>query len=215
MSKLEIPMSWYPEVTASVEKAVADWEENNPNFKSLLDEAAEANFKQWGIPYFRAGVVALRKPDEKILMMREGRIKVKDIIKKIGSPDYENYCLVEKGFKKGDWVDGDYGWNLPSGRLKLGENFEDAAVREVKEETGWDIKIKGCLCCRVSKDPKNPYVMPIYLADAISGPEEFSTPETRETTAIGFFSFEGVSALMDANVLRSPGFVKEALDSFQ
>jgi 8-oxo-dGTP diphosphatase len=34
-------------------------------------------------------------------------------------------------------------WNFPSGRIELGEDILDAARREVKEETGYDVKITG------------------------------------------------------------------------
>lgn len=33
-------------------------------------------------------------------------------------------------------------WNWPQGTLERGENLEDAAIREVKEETGLDIQIE-------------------------------------------------------------------------
>lgn len=36
-------------------------------------------------------------------------------------------------------------WNLPSGRLKKGETLEQAAIREAKEETGFDIRITRAL----------------------------------------------------------------------
>lgn len=34
-------------------------------------------------------------------------------------------------------------WNFPGGRIETGEDILDAARREVKEETGYDIKLTG------------------------------------------------------------------------
>ncbi len=53
--------------------------------------------------------------------------------------------LVRKS-KKGDEVmlvyrDRYDDWSLPKGKLKRGESFEDAAVREVEEETGCTVRL--------------------------------------------------------------------------
>lgn len=39
---------------------------------------------------------------------------------------------------RGPWADH---WAVPGGRIEMGERMADAAVREVKEETGLDIRI--------------------------------------------------------------------------
>lgn len=36
-------------------------------------------------------------------------------------------------------------WNFPAGRVELGETFAEAAVRETKEESGYDVKIDGII----------------------------------------------------------------------
>jgi 8-oxo-dGTP pyrophosphatase MutT (NUDIX family) len=45
-------------------------------------------------------------------------------------------CLLVRGFKEGS------GWGFPKGKLSLNESDEECAVREVMEETGFDISGK-------------------------------------------------------------------------
>lgn len=48
------------------------------------------------------------------------------------------YILVQEAKKKC------YGkWNLPAGHLEFNESLEQGAIREIKEETGCDVKLDG------------------------------------------------------------------------
>lgn len=49
------------------------------------------------------------------------------------------------------------GWEYPGGMVEPGETFQDALLREVKEETGIDVEIMGFvgLCKNVEKDVVN------------------------------------------------------------
>lgn len=49
------------------------------------------------------------------------------------------------------------GWEYPGGMVEPGETFQEALVREIKEETGVDVEITGFvgLCKNVEKDIVN------------------------------------------------------------
>ena len=58
-------------------------------------------------------------------------------------------------------------WSFPSGYVDLGETVESAAVREVKEETGVDIKINFLI--GVYSSVSRPLVLLAYGAEVLSG----------------------------------------------
>ncbi|MCX6023454.1 MAG: NUDIX hydrolase [Chloroflexi bacterium] len=77
-------------------------------------------------------------------------------------------------------------WTFPSGFMELGETAEDAAVRETKEETNLDIRIRSLL--NVYSRAEIGIVNIVYLADVIGGEVRLN----READEIVAFSRDAV-----------------------
>ena len=69
-------------------------------------------------------------------------------------------------------------WELPGGKVEPGEFFDDALVREIKEETNLDAKV-GDFCEAVQKDSihKRTVQLIMYLDD-VKGDVEISDEHT-------------------------------------
>ena len=84
-----------------------------------------------------------------------------------------NICLVYKGDKllvldrkKNDWP----GLTFPGGHVERNENFQEAVIREVKEETGLDIQ--NPILCGIEEfktKEEDRYLMFYYKTDRFSG----------------------------------------------
>lgn len=46
-------------------------------------------------------------------------------------------------------------WVIPGGKVEWGENLEQAAIREIKEETNLDVDIVKFICWKEIIEPKN------------------------------------------------------------
>lgn len=84
-------------------------------------------------------------------------------------------CLVEQDEKFLIVQEGKPGregrWNLPGGHLEGVETVAEAAIREVKEETGYDVELTGFLGLyqSVFRDKQLSVAGPIFLGKVIGG----------------------------------------------
>lgn len=69
------------------------------------------------------------------------------------------------------------GWEMPGGQVEEGESLQAAAIREVKEETGIDIKIEKF--CGVFQNVEGSICNTLFLAKPIGG-KETTSPESLE-----------------------------------
>ena len=58
-------------------------------------------------------------------------------------------------------------WSFPSGYVDRGEVVEDGAAREVREETGLEVRLTGFVGLYSRRD--NPVVLAVYAAEVVGG----------------------------------------------
>ena len=65
-----------------------------------------------------------------------------------------------------------FGWALPGGFVDYGESLEQAAVREAKEETSLDVKLKYQMFTYSdpARDPRQHTITTVYIAEASGEP---------------------------------------------
>ena len=70
-------------------------------------------------------------------------------------------------------------WSIPGGRLELGETIAEGVVRELREETGLDVRVLGLIevferifhdeAAPASAPPRYHFVILDYLCEVVSG----------------------------------------------
>ncbi len=90
-------------------------------------------------------------------------------------------CVVEKDNKilmVQEGLDFCYGqWNYPAGHVDEFENITEAAIREVKEETGLDVKLKGVLPISETDLKDETHIIIRFVAEVIGGKITFDSNE--------------------------------------
>lgn len=100
-------------------------------------------------------------------------------------------------------------YNLPAGHVDKDEQLEAAAVREAKEETGYDVRLIEQIALYHESAPQS--VKHVYLAEIIGGEEKAQEGEILEVV---WCSFEDVSILEQAGKIRAP-WVFDVISKFE
>lgn len=97
-------------------------------------------------------------------------------------------------------------WNLPAGHVDQGETLEQAATREAKEETGFEVIIKRHLIT-VHQAIDRP-VLHAFEAEIVNGDLHFPEDELLD---VKWFSYDEIIAMKDQ--LRNVEYILGAVDT--
>lgn len=68
-------------------------------------------------------------------------------------------------------------WTMPGGKLEYGESFEEGAIREVKEETGIELKDMSIICINNDKNEHAHFVTIGLFSDNFEGEPQIMEPD--------------------------------------
>lgn len=103
------------------------------------------------------------------------------------------YLLVQEKLPKA------YGlWNIPAGYVDKGESIEHAAVREAKEEAGYDVELLGKI--DVYHDAIESPIKHAFRARIVGGELRIQPDEILDAK---WFSFDAITAMNQAGQIRA------------
>ena len=124
------------------------------------------------------------------------KVIVGGIIEKEGK-----YLLVQEAKKKCYEK-----WNFPAGHLDFNESLEQGAIREIKEETGCDVKLDGVcyVANRILEDDL--FVMIVFNAKLINENIEFDKEEILD---VKWFDYDEIVNTME--IMLRGNYVRTAV----
>jgi 8-oxo-dGTP diphosphatase len=88
-------------------------------------------------------------------------------------------------------------WNIPAGHVDKGESIEDAAVREVKEESGYNVELDGKI--DIYHETVASPVRHAYRASIIGGELKIQAEEILDAD---WFSYDEITSMKRGGKLR-------------
>lgn len=84
-------------------------------------------------------------------------------------------------------------WSFFGGYVDRGEKVEEAAIREVKEETNLDVQLDSFI--GIYSENANPHVVIAYSASIINNDASNLLPQLEEVSELAFFAWEEMPPL--------------------
>lgn len=100
-------------------------------------------------------------------------------------------------------------WSVPGGHLKPGESIPDGAIREVKEETGHDIRLIGLHPLINCVSPYGTLILIPFAAEILETTGIHTQPDPDEILETGYFTRAEIEAMRDE--LRFPELITDLL----
>lgn len=98
-------------------------------------------------------------------------------------------------------------WNLPAGRLDEGETIFEGAIREIKEETGLQVELKGILQIGNKKLKNADFVSIIFHTSPLTDEIKFDYNEIMDAK---WFTYDEIMNMKEN--LRSPELIINAIE---
>ncbi len=99
-------------------------------------------------------------------------------------------------------------WNLPAGKVDEGLSIEETAVKEAKEETGYDVKLVRKI--GIYQEKAENAVKHVFEAEIIGGKLNFPEDEILDAQ---WFTFKEITAMKDK--LRNPEYIIPAVEEMK